>query len=64
MLRLIFGPKKEEGWRRLHNGEFYGLYSSLDIIRLIKPLRMKWAGNVSLMEDRTGDCTVLVRTTY
>jgi len=64
MLRLIFGPKEEDGWRRLHNEEFYGLYSSLDIIRLIKPLRMKWAGNVALMGDRTGACTVLVRTTY
>jgi len=30
----------------------------------MKSLRMKWAGNVALMGDRTGACTVLVRTAY
>jgi hypothetical protein len=37
--RRIFGPKREEiigEWRRLHNEEFYALYFSRNIIRVIK----------------------------
>jgi hypothetical protein len=39
VLRNIFGPKREEvtgEWRRLHNEELNGLYSSPNIIRVIK----------------------------
>jgi len=39
MLRRIFGPRTEEGaggWRRLHNGELCNLYTSPNIIRVIK----------------------------
>ena len=39
VLRGIFGLKRDEvtgEWRRLHNEEFYALYSSPDIIRVIK----------------------------
>jgi hypothetical protein len=39
VLRRIFGPKRDEvtgEWRRLHNKELYALYSSTDIIRVIK----------------------------
>jgi hypothetical protein len=39
VLRRIFGPKRDEvtgEWRRLHNKEFYALYSSPNIIRVIK----------------------------
>jgi hypothetical protein len=39
VLRRIFGPKRDEvtgEWRRLHNKELYALYSSPDIIRVIK----------------------------
>jgi hypothetical protein len=34
-LRRIFGPKREEdgSWRKLHNDELHGLYSSLNIVR-------------------------------
>jgi hypothetical protein len=38
VLRRLFGPRRNEvtgEWRRLHNKEVYGLYSSPDIIRLI-----------------------------
>jgi hypothetical protein len=38
-LRRIFEPKREEvagGWRRLHNEELHNLYTSLNIIRVIK----------------------------
>jgi hypothetical protein len=42
MLRRIFGPKREEdgSWRKLHN-EFHSLYSSLNIVRVMKSRRMK-----------------------
>jgi hypothetical protein len=38
VLRRIFGPKREEGgsWIKLHNDELHGLYSSPDIVRVIK----------------------------
>jgi hypothetical protein len=38
VLRKIFGPKKEEygSWRKLHTDELHSLYSSLNIVRVIK----------------------------
>ena len=50
VLRRIFGPKRYEvtgEWRKLHNEELNDLYSSPNIVRVIK-LRMKWAGHVAL----------------
>jgi hypothetical protein len=44
VLRKIFRPKRDEvtgEWRRLHNEEFNGLYSSPNIIRVIKSRRMR-----------------------
>ena len=55
VLRRIFGPKRDEKtreWRRLHNKELYALYSSPDIIRVIKSRRMRWAGHVARMGSR------------
>jgi hypothetical protein len=34
------------GWRRLHDEELHGLYSSPGIVRVIKARRMRWAGHV------------------
>jgi hypothetical protein len=38
VLRRIFGPKREEdgSWRKLHNDELQSLYSSPNIVRMIK----------------------------
>jgi hypothetical protein len=50
VLRRIFGPKRDEvtgGWRKLHNEELHNLYSSRNIIRMIKSRRMRWAGHVA-----------------
>jgi hypothetical protein len=47
VLRGIFGPKRDEvtgEWRKLHIGELHNLYSSPDITRQIKSMRMRWAG--------------------
>jgi hypothetical protein len=52
VLRRIFGPKRDEvtgEWRRLHNREFYALYFSPNIIRVIKSRRLRWAGHVARM---------------
>jgi hypothetical protein len=46
VLRRIFGPKKNEV-RKLHNEEFHNLYSSPNIIRMIKSRRMRWAWHVA-----------------
>jgi hypothetical protein len=50
VLRRIFGPKRGEvtgEWRRLHDEELNDLYSSLNIIRVRKSRRMRWAGHVA-----------------
>jgi hypothetical protein len=51
VLRKIFGPKREEegSWRKLHNDELHSLYSSPNIVRVIKSRRMSWAGHVACM---------------
>jgi hypothetical protein len=45
VLRRKFGPKREVdgSWRKFHNDELHSLYSSLNIIRVIKSRRIKWA---------------------
>jgi hypothetical protein len=51
VLRRIFGPKREEDglWRKLHSGELHNLHSSMNIVRVIKSRRMRWAGHVARM---------------
>jgi hypothetical protein len=52
VLRKIFRPKREEdgSWRKLHDDELHSLYSSSNIVRVIKSRRMRWAGHVAHME--------------
>jgi NAD(P)H-nitrite reductase large subunit len=43
VLKKIFGVKRDavpEGWRQLHKGGFHNFYTSLNIIRVIKIMRM------------------------
>jgi hypothetical protein len=61
--RRIFRPKRDEvtGERRkLHSGELHNLYSSPDIIREIKSMRMWWAGHVARMGEGRNVYRVLV----
>jgi hypothetical protein len=51
VLRKIFGPKTEEdgSWRKLHNDELHSLYSSPNIVRVIKSRSLRWTGYVARM---------------
>jgi hypothetical protein len=54
VLRRIFGPKRDEvtgEWRRLHNNELCALYSSTNIIRVIKSRRLRRSGYVARMAE-------------
>jgi hypothetical protein len=59
---LIFGPKREEdgSLRKLHNYELHNLYSSPNIVRVIKSKRMGWAGHVARMGEGRSVYGVLV----
>ena len=63
VLRRIFGPKRNEvtvEWRRWHEEELNDLYSSPNIVRVIKSRRMGWAGHVASMGEEREVCRVLV----
>jgi len=47
-------------WKKLHNKELNDLYSSPNIVRVIKSRRMRWAGHVARMKERRGVYRVLV----
>jgi hypothetical protein len=54
VLGRIFGPKRDGvtgEWRRLHNKELNDLYSSPNIIRVIKSRRMRWTGHIARMGE-------------
>jgi hypothetical protein len=60
VLRRIFGPKRDEdgSWRKLHNDELHNLYSSPNIITVIKSRRIRWAGHVARIGE--GRCVYRV----
>ena len=54
VLRRIFEPNRDEvtvEWRKLHNEILNDLYSSPNIVRVIKSRRMRWAGHVARMGE-------------
>ena len=62
-VRRIFRPRRDEvtgEWRRLHNEELNDLYSSPNIVRVVKSRRIKWAGHVVHMGEERGVYRVLV----
>jgi hypothetical protein len=62
MLMRIFGPKRDEdgSWRKLHNDELHNVYSSPNIVTVIKSRRIKWAGHVARTGEGRGVYRVLV----
>ena len=63
VLRRIFGPRRDEvtgEWRRLHYEELNDLYTSPNIVRVIKSRIMRWAGYVARMGEERGVYRVLV----
>jgi hypothetical protein len=63
VFRIIFGPKSDKvtgEWRKLHNEELHDLYSSTNIVRVIKSKRMRWAGHMAWMGEERGVYRVLV----
>jgi hypothetical protein len=63
VLRRIFGPKRDEvtgDWREMHNEDLHNLYSSPNIIRMIKSRRMRSAGHVARMGETRNAYRILV----
>jgi hypothetical protein len=56
VLRRKFGPRRYEDrlWRRLHNDELHSLYSSPNIVRVIRSRRITWMGHVACIEEGRG----------
>jgi hypothetical protein len=63
MLRRLFrlkGEKVAGGWRRLHDEELRNMSASQNIIRVIKPRRMRWAEQVACIGDMRNVYKILV----
>jgi hypothetical protein len=57
VLRRILGLKRNKvagEWRKLHNEELNDLSSPPNIVRVIKSRRLRWAGHVARMGERSG----------
>jgi hypothetical protein len=63
VLRKIFGPRRDEvagQWRKLQNEELHNLYSSPNIIRMIKSRRMRWTWHVARMGEKKNAYRILM----
>jgi hypothetical protein len=63
VLRRTFGRKRDEvtgEWRVLHNEELNDLHFVPNIVRVVKPRRMRWAGHAARMGEERGVHRVLV----
>jgi hypothetical protein len=64
LLRRIFETERDEvrlKWRKISSEKFHAVYSLPNIMQVIKSTRLKLAGNVARMMERSGAYTVLVR---
>jgi hypothetical protein len=62
VLRRIFGPKRDEvmgDCRRPHTEELYNLYSKVNIIRVMKSRRIRWAGHVAQVREKRNAYRIL-----
>jgi hypothetical protein len=63
VLRKILELKTDEvigGCRKLHNEQLHNLYSSPNIIRMIKSRRMRWAEHVARIGEKRNATRILV----
>ena len=63
VLRRIFGLRRDEvtgEWRRVHNEKLNDLYSSPNIVQVIKWRRMRLVGHVARMDEERAVYRVLV----
>jgi hypothetical protein len=63
VLRRILDPKRDEvtgDWRKLHIEELHNLYSSSNIISMIKSREMRWAGHVARIGEKINAYRILV----
>jgi hypothetical protein len=63
VLRRVFGCKRDEvtgEWRKLYKEELRDQYSLLNIVRVVKSRRMRWAGLAASMGEGRGVHGVLV----
>jgi hypothetical protein len=64
VVRRTYEPKRDEiigGWRKLLNDEHHNLYSSPNIIRMMKSRRMRWAGHVTHVAEKRNTYSILLR---
>jgi hypothetical protein len=55
VLRRIFGGKRDNirgEWRKVHNEELHDLYTSPNILWVIKSRRMRWVWHVVHMGEK------------
>jgi hypothetical protein len=60
---IFFGSKRDKitgAWGRLHNKELYALYSSPNIIQVIKSRRLRWTRHITRMGEKRGAYRLLV----
>jgi hypothetical protein len=63
VLKIVFGPKSEEGtgcWRKLYIEDLHNLYTSPNIIRLIKLRILRREGHVARIGAIRKSCRILV----
>jgi len=63
VLRRIFGPRRGKvtgEWRKLHNEKLSDLYSSPNIVQVIKSRKKGWAWHVTCVGESRGVYRVLV----
>jgi hypothetical protein len=57
---LLNRVRRTRDWRKLHNEELHNLYSSPNIIRMMKLRRMRWAEHVIHRREKRYACRILV----
>ena len=60
-MKAIFGPKRagNVNRKRLHNEKLYSSYRSPNVVRVIKSLRLRWAGHLTRMIEHRNALKIL-----